>query len=291
MKCLSALFLSGLIVLPVFGIDPNLLPEIPATVDGQPVSREEVIRRLPPDWNGLDRKLTLRAIQEAIYAKIIRDALSAAGERPNETTTQQALREFNTLLPSDMPKRSEEEILTLAKSPDLQLNTALHRYFMKIQPELMAISDAEIEEFYRLNQMKFITPASVTLGIIQIAKSRKNAEELARDTRARLQQGENFDRVAKEISPNGSTAPTSELMSLFQSNVPQPKKNMITPILQDNDNFFIIKVKELQPATSIPLQKIEPFLRAQLEARRTGEVLELFLKRELMLRKIKISDY
>lgn len=200
----------------------DFLPEVVATVDSVPIRRDELAaqltlsRQAPPNADrAVLARLMRQAVEERIYLDIIRQLLAEQRIVPDEASALAYLKEMNALLPRGIPGVPPAEFARLAAEPQFQLNAALHRYFKQCYPDWVKVDDREVENAYRLDQQRFLLPEKLELGVIEVERSRDNARETIEDARARLRQGENFDRVAAEVSPDGVKSSAETVMELF----------------------------------------------------------------------------
>lgn len=264
------------------------LPEIVAAVDGKAITREAVIARLRK--NGMsfseENRASLPAAAKSaaeteIYFYLLGRLLAAEGISPSEKAAAEKLEELEKAVPNGMPDQVRKELRKLAGSEHFLWNVALQEYFAKVAPEVIAVSPVEVEQRYRLTQEEFRLPEQYQLGVIRVRKSRPEARELAETARARLLQGEDFDRVAAEIDPDAEMLPDAEIIEILRQGDPSLPLHSVSRILENDDAFFLIKIKSKTPGRFIPLEQVAPYLRLQLASEKSGRALELLLRREL----------
>lgn len=272
----------------------DFLPEVVATVDSVPVRRDELAaqlvlsRQIPTNAEpAVLMRLMRQAAEEKICLDIIRQLLAEQRIVPDETSALAYLKEMNALLPRGIPGVPPEEFAKLAAEPQFQLNAALHRYFRQCYPDWVRVDDREVENVYRLEQQRFLLPEKLELGVIEVERSRRDAREAIEDARARLRQGENFDRVAAEISPDGVKTSAETVLELFRLSGTKVPVRGVSEVLEAGDRFLLLMVRERIPARFVPLKDAAPYLREQLAAAKVGRALELLLRRELARRDIR----
>ncbi|MGF0035277.1 peptidyl-prolyl cis-trans isomerase [Victivallis vadensis] len=272
----------------------DFLPEVVATVDSVPIRRDELAaqltlsRQAPPNADrAVLARLMRQAVEERIYLDIIRQLLAEQRIVPDEASALAYLKEMNALLPRGIPGVPPAEFARLAAEPQFQLNAALHRYFKQCYPDWVKVDDREVENAYRLDQQRFLLPEKLELGVIEVERSRDNARETIEDARARLRQGENFDRVAVEVSPDGVKSSAETVMELFRISGAKIPVRGVSEVLESGDRFLLLMVRERIPARFVPLKDAAPYLREQLAAAKVGRALELLLRRELARRDIR----
>lgn len=267
----------------------DFLPEVVATVDGKPIRRSELSVQLPPGAVP-DRAALIPLMRRAIEAKIcfalIDELLRSAGIVPSRELALEYLKQLNSLLPRGIPGTPPERFPQLASQPQFQLNAALHRCFARMAPDQIKVTDQEIETFYRLNQPQFLLPEQVDLGIIQFSASRPTAREEAETVRSRLLQGEAFDRVAREVNPEGVTLDAGAIVQLLRREQPELKVNGISRPLRAGEFWVVVKLRGKTEPAFVPLETVAPYIREQLAAAKVGRALELYLRERMQKMKI-----
>lgn len=274
----------------------ELIPQVVATVDGHPVSREDVIRRLRGTGElASDRPLEARkaairrAAESEIYFFLLGRLLSTERIVPSEEAAALRLAELDRLLPRGLPESNRAELMRVAASENYRWNVALQEYLGRVAPEVIAVSDTEVEQFYRLNQNRFRLPEQYRFGVIRILKDRPDAKDRAEAVRARLLQGEDFERVAAEVDPDGSVMPEMNLLELLRQGDPALPVGKISRVLEDQAAYCLIKVHSKTPGHFIPFDEIAPYLRLQLTSEKTAAALELILRGELKKAKVRFN--
>ena len=222
----------------------DFLPEVVATVDGKPIRRSELSVQLPPGAVP-DRAALIPLMRRAIEAKIcfalIDELLRSAGIVPSRELALEYLKQLNSLLPRGIPGTPPERFPQLASQPQFQLNAALHRCFARMAPDQIKVTDQEIETFYRLNQTQFLLPEQFDLGIIQFPVNLPAGREEAETVRSRLLQGEAFDRVAREVNPQGVTLDALRVAASLRKEEPELKVGGISRPFRVDDFWVIVK--------------------------------------------------
>ena len=274
------------ILLPAAEFDT--LPAIVATVDGHAVTRDAVVARLknsgklsPEGGPAAMRAAARQAAETEVYFFLLGRLLATENITPSEEAAARHLAELERLLPHGLPTRESGEKARIAASENYRWNVALQEFLRRAAPEVIAVSDAEIEQVYRLNQDQFRLPEQYQFGVIRIPKSRADAREAAETVRARLRQGEDFDRVAAETNPSGAELSETDLLRLLKQGDPALPAGSVSRLLENQEAYFLIKVKSKTPGRYIPLKDAAPYLRLQLRSEKTAKALETILRGEL----------
>jgi peptidyl-prolyl cis-trans isomerase C len=143
------------------------------------------------------------------------------------------------------------------------------------------VTDAEAEDFYKKNPDQFKQPEEVRASHILIkvdqdakpevvVEKQKAAEAVA----ARVKKGEDFAKVAKEVSEDpGSKEKGGDLdffrrdamVKEFSDAAFAMKKDEISDPVRSEFGYHIIKVTDRKPAETVTLEKVKPQLLAYLQ--------------------------
>lgn len=267
----------------------DFLPEVVATVDGKPIRRSELSVNLPagavPDRAALV-SLMRGAVEAKICLSLIDELLHSAGIVPSRELALEYLKQLNSLLPRGIPGTPPERFSILASQPQFQLNAALHRCFARMAPDQIKVTEQEVETFYRLNQTQFLLPEQFDLGIIQFPVNLPAGREEAETVRSRLLQGEAFDRVAREVNPQGITLDAGAIVQLLRREQPELKVNGISRPLRAGEFWVVVKLRGKTEPAFVPLETVAPYIREQLAAAKVGRALELYLRERMQKMKI-----
>ena len=96
-----------------------------------------------------------------------------------------------------------------------------------------------------------------------------------------LPTGEDFDRVAAETNPSGAELSETDLLGLLKQGDPALPAGSVSRLLENQEAYFLIKVKSKTPGRYIPLKDAAPYLRLQLRSEKTAKALETILRGEL----------
>ena len=181
------------------------------------------------------------------------------------------------------PEAVRKKLEKFVDDPAFQQKCAIRLLLGKLLPgEELTPNRTEIENFYRANQMKFRTPASEKFAIIAIPADSPGAAERAAEARARLLQGENFERVAAGVDPQGAErlVPDEYLVELQKITASMPEYS-ISDVIAIGNILAVIKLQERTPAKIIPLQDVEAEISEELSATLEAIALQKIIAPEL----------
>jgi parvulin-like peptidyl-prolyl isomerase len=143
------------------------------------------------------------------------------------------------------------------------------------------VSDADAEDFYKKNPDAFKQPEQVRAShiLVKVDKDAK-PEEVAQKQKAaqaiadRVKKGEDFGKLAKELSEDPSAKENSGDLDFFTKDRMVPefsnaafamKKDQISDPVRSDFGFHIIKVTDRKEAETVSLDKAKPQLLAFLK--------------------------
>jgi peptidyl-prolyl cis-trans isomerase SurA len=165
----------------------------------------------------------------------------------------------------------------------------------------LTITEAEARQYYDAHKNEFVEPASVTLreifieipGATQGGETGVNvaqadaAKAEAEAVRQRVAGGEDFGKVAAEVSDSGSKAnggligplPLSDLSDNLRKLLETMKPGEITQPLPTGKGFQILKIETLKTATPQPFEAVRDIVADKVFASRQESEVRKFLAR------------
>jgi len=178
----------------------------------------------------------------------------------------------------------------LVSDPNAVRFSAIQRYVdEKVRPNIK-VTDADIEKYYRENQVRFKMPESVNAAHILIstmpdpnaakkpdaaaqAKIDKDAKAKAEKILAQLKQGADFAKIAAKESACDSKNKGGNLGE-FQRGMMVPefekaafaltKPGELSPVVKTQFGYHIIRLNSKKPAGVAPLAQVKETIRATL---------------------------
>lgn len=156
----------------------------------------------------------------------------------------------------------------------------------------IAISDAEAEDYYNRHRDDYKTEARVR--VLQIVVRDMASAEAAR---RRLEAGEDFAKVAAEVSIAPEAKQGGDLGFVTRWMMPEPldrtifkmKVNTVSPIVKSSYGYHIFKVVENQPARSRSFQEARQDVLADLRMQKEDDAFNVWL--EALKKKAVIKRY
>jgi hypothetical protein len=156
------------------------------------------------------------------------------------------------------------------------------------------VTDAEAEEFYKANQDKFKAPERSARAIswfpfrqTRSPRAVVEKEKAAQAIAARVKKGEDFAKLAQELSEDPSAKQNSGDLDFFgkEQMVPEfseaafgMKKGDISDPVRSQFGYHIIKVTDRKDPETVELEKAKPQLMAYLQQQKKQTEIEKLVK-------------
>ncbi|MEZ5101420.1 MAG: peptidylprolyl isomerase [Thermoleophilia bacterium] len=172
---------------------------------------------------------------------------------------------------------TEEQVLE-----DLRFQALSDALYAKVT-EGVTVSDAEIQAYYEANKdTQFANPESRKVAHILV-----KTEKEAKAVKARLDKGEDFAAVAKEVSTDeGTKQAGGELVAVKGQTVAPFEKAAYAletgavsdPVKSEFGWHVITALEDVKPASISPLDEVEPVIRSDLETERKGRAVDAWVQ-------------
>ena len=257
---------------------------------GQPIPDE---RRAQIETNILERMIILR---------LLAAKADSADRAKAEIETRKQYAQFRDSAPS--------EAIFLARIQSLGMTTNAVRAEIYEQQVAMtvidrevkdkvAITDAQVKEFYDKNSNRFEQPEQVRASHILVssvdsatraelpAAELKKKKDLADKVLARAKKGEDFAKLAKEFSEDpGSkdkggeyTFPRGQMVKEFEETAFALKANEVSGLVKTQFGWHIIKLSEKKPATKLKIDEVKADIKKALAGMESDKQMPLYLEK------------
>lgn len=186
------------------------------------------------------------------------------------------------LLLQEARKRKLEKDEKVQKAfEQLKQNILVQRMLEVEVMEKVNVTPQEMQEFYNKNKDSFKTPETIHPYHILLPDEAK-----AKEAEKRLKKGEDFEKVAKEISvcpsaPRGGdlgTVRQGQMVPEFEEAAFKLKVNEISPVVKTQFGYHLIKVTEKEPAKDRSFEEVKPEIEAQLLDQKRRDMLKNYLE-------------
>lgn len=281
---------------------PAQLPEVLARVNGQPVTKTDFDRLLknieanrgpiPAERRdeilraALDQLITYTVMKQEAAARNLTITEADLDTRVKQMQGQMSQQQFDKALAdrnmSPTQLRSDARVdMMIDKMMDAELSTTV------------TATEAEAKEFYDKNPDKFKQGDAVRASHILVMANEKADEATKKQARTkiegilkRVKAGEDFAKLAKENSDDGSKDQGGDLGFFQRGQMVPPfdqaafslKPGEISDVVTTQFGYHIIKVIERKDATMVPYEKVQPriveFLTDQKKKQRVDAFIE-----------------
>jgi len=259
-------------------MDTSELPEVLGHLNGRPIRREELAGELAPQLAKLEfdrdaaqiRRVVRMCVDNEVYRRLIDAELKKYGITPSRAVAEEYLAGLLKLMPLSLSRANfEREISPRLETGDFQLKAAVHIYLeRRFPPALLTVSPAEVARYYEYNRLRYRKPDHWDIGIIRIDRSRADAAEAAAAARARLLQGENFERVAQELDPEGAGGKLSspEIRPLFARELAGMAPGDVSGVISSDDAYYVLLLRGREIGGMMALIEVAPFIVMEVSA-------------------------
>lgn len=158
---------------------------------------------------------------------------------------------------------------------------------------LPQVTEKDAKDYYEKNKDQFIKPTEIRLSQIVV----KNEEE-AKKVYEKIDKGEDFGNIAKELSKDEKTKASGGDIGFFKKGQLSPqienvtfnlKKGQISMPLKLNGNLYIFKVTDVK-GTAVEFEQIKEQLTEQLRAKKQQEWFNSYIEELKKKHKVEVNE-
>ena len=245
-----------------------------------------------------DQKLNgyRQILDELIMDKLV--AKAAASETVSDEDVTAEIAKLKKQFPTE--EAFEAQLKEAGQSPD-KLKTALRTMLQQqrwMQSQIKdgdKITDADAKKFYDTNTEEFKNPETVKASHILFMVNKDDSEEVvkqkeaaAKKAAARAKKGEDFSKLAKELSEEPGAKESGGDLGFFAKDrmVPEfaeaafsQKPGTISDPVKTQFGWHVIKVTEKKPAGTVPFEEVKDQITAYLKSAKQREAVQGVLKK------------
>jgi peptidyl-prolyl cis-trans isomerase C len=284
---------------------PAVLPQVLATIDGQPVGRSELESAVKDAEARAGRAVPAEerdAVYRGLLDRVILYKLLASEAKvrgvtvsPQEVTERVDAIKQQVGGDAELQKELTKRKLTVAQFTEDQRREILNAKTIEaeVAPKL-AVSPQELETFYQQNPDSFKEPEQVRASHILIsvaqdatAEAKQAAKTEAEAVLAKAKAGDDFAALAKQHSKDpGSAAvggdlnffPKEQMVPEFSNAAWALKPGEISGLVQSQFGYHIIKLTDRRAGRAIPLAEVKDRLEGFLKQRKQQELIQQYLQ-------------
>lgn len=169
------------------------------------------------------------------------------------------------------------------------INILLEQELKNIQQ----VTEKDAKDYYEKNKDQFIKPTEVRLSQIVV----KNEEE-AKKVYEKVDKGEDFSKIAKELSKDDKTKGSGGDMGFFKKGQLDPqienlafslKKGQVSMPLNRKDGLYIFKVTDVK-GTPIEFEQVKQQLTEQLKAKKQQDWFNSYIEDLKKKHKVEVNE-
>jgi peptidyl-prolyl cis-trans isomerase C len=187
---------------------------------------------------------------------------------------------------------AEEHLNEEALKSKIRMSLAVQKFVDKEFGGTPEVSEAEAKAFYEGNPQYFTQPEVIRVSEILIkvdpkadAAQKQGARKKMEDIQKRVQKGEDFAALAKEVSQSASAArggdmgvvPRGKMPKAFDDAAFSLKPGEVSAVVETELGFQLIKVYEKNPEKVVPFKEVEERIRQHLANQKLTQKVEVYL--------------
>ncbi|MFO1463770.1 MAG: peptidyl-prolyl cis-trans isomerase [bacterium] len=294
------LLISALLAIACARFDPNA---VVASLNGLPIKAAEVQQALRREKDKYSPeklrskaeflKIKEKALNELVDRKLLLQEATAQGTFISEEEFQEELRKYkSSYTEASFQKMLEER--GVSNEEWLQLrrdNFIIAKFLATTGPESQTVTQEAVQKYYEEHPEEFKVPESVHVRQI-VTDTKEKAESILR----RLRQGENFAKLARDLSLSPDRSEGGDLGFIPRGSFPREfevcftmNPGEISPIIPSLYGFHLFKVLEKSPGRIQDLTEVSQRIFLQLKQRAREEYLKTLLERLRSQAKLEIN--
>jgi peptidyl-prolyl cis-trans isomerase C len=283
---------------------PEVLPDVVARVNGQPISKAELeraIRNLELNAGGAipaERRAEIYrgVLDQLIDVKLLEQEAASRSIKATDAEVNQGIDEMKKQAPD---QAAFDKALQARQMSEVDLrNEARQRLTVdkllvaEIEPKA-AVGAADIEAFYKGNPQFFMQPETVRASHILLkvepgadAAAKQAARAKAEDVLKQVKAGGDFAALAQQHSQDGSAAgggdlgffPRGQMVKAFEDAAFGMKPGQVSDLVESEFGFHIIKVTDHRTARTVPLAEVNDRIAVALRQQKQQELAQQFVQ-------------
>jgi peptidyl-prolyl cis-trans isomerase C len=275
--------------------------KIAASVNGKVITQTDLEREIlnlshrysiQTEDSTIPEDVESKALDNLITRELLYEASQKAQIKVEDSEVDENLQQAISRFPNKEAFESvlkRENVTEDDLKSEIRYGLAIQNYVEDMYLSKTTVSDQEIQTYYESNPALFKHPEMVNASHILIrvdsqengaqkAEARKKIDEVAK----KLAAGEDFTELAKTYSDCPSSSNGGDLGSFSRGQmVPEFEEvafsmtpGEISPVVETNFGFHIIKVSEKQPEGTYSLEQVKPQIEQVLTREKVQKLLE-----------------
>lgn len=198
----------------------------------------------------------------------------------------------------DDEKKYQQQLSQMGYTEDLlrseiKQNMAIQKLIEEEIASKVALSDKELKKYYKNNTKEFATPAKVKARHILIKSQsdasesdQKEAKDKIEAAQKRLEDGEKFAKVAKDVSEGPSSKKGGDLgffskgrmVKGFEDAAFGLEPGEVSDVVKTRFGYHLIKVEDKKPASQKSFEEVKGNLKKKMKNERVKKEMDSYLK-------------
>jgi parvulin-like peptidyl-prolyl isomerase len=268
--------------------------KIVAKVNNIPIYLGDVYRRIEATYGEIDKEKMPQNRWNMIYemaleSEIIDKLLFLEAQKEDLLVTEDAIKDKINKIKESIGEENYKKMLKDRKSTEkdfeqfVKERELIELYKNKLFEDIK-IDEETIKNYYLGHKKNFVDTERVKLEIITT-----DSIEKANEIFARLQKGEDFEKLSKEFQINSSEKIHWRLRPMPYSSVPEDisahlknkEKGEILPPLSSGGKVYIIKIIEKFPSRQLSLDDVKEEIRQLLISNRQQSIIDEWYQKKM----------
>jgi len=293
------------------GGSPRLVNTVLAEVNGEVITREDILGPLRPQIKQWRREYSTEAFESRVRQVVdmkLRQAISRrlVVQEAKARLSEEEKKEIDAALaanvkdlasregsPVQLEAKIKAEGATLEELKTKEREQMLVQRFLreKIAPRIHITHSELLNHYNQVAKERYVVPTKVHLSLILIKKSAsatpEQAQALAGAVHARASSGEDFARLAERYSrdPMASKGGDWGLITRGSFRVKEVDDALfglqageVGPLVETEEAFYIVKALARQEGRTIPLAEVQPALEEEIRDRKYNEMVSKYIQ-------------
>jgi peptidyl-prolyl cis-trans isomerase C len=295
---------------------------VAAKVNGHAIHENEVARELgqmsqmmqqqggqmPTDPAGM-QQMRQNAVNNLVDKQLLKEQVEKEGLAPNDAEVKAEIDKVKAQYPDEAAFLQRLQALGLSEDDlreEISFNMAMQRLAVKHQDAAPDASPEEAQKYYDENRQQFLEPEGVRASHILIRSAATDPDTAKSAARARAEAaladvkgGRDFATVAKEKSEDPGSAPNGGDVQFFARGRMVPEFEQaafalqvgeISPIVQTQFGYHIIKVTDKRAAREVPFAEVQDKVVQMLGQTKNERVVRALIQEARKTAKIEITE-
>lgn len=283
---------------------PEVLPDVVARVNGQPIAKAELERAIrnlelnaggnvPPERRA---EIYRGVLDQLIDVKLLEQEAAARNIKATDEEVARGISEMKAQAPD---QESFTKALSARQMTESDLQSEARQRLTvdkllvaEVEPKA-AVGTEDIEAFYKSNPQFFMQPEAVRASHILVKiepgaddAAKQAARAKAADVLKQVKAGGDFAALAQQHSQDGSAAgggdlgffPRGQMVKAFEESAFNMKPGQVSELVESEFGFHIIKVTDYRSARTVPLAEVNDRIAVALRQQKQQELAQEFVQ-------------